>query len=233
MRQEWKVVSIKKLCHLFGLARSSFYYRPTKRGGYSSRALDQALTQEVRKIIEDYPSYGLRRITAVLKKRLIKQINRKKVHRILKTNGWQMHKKAQGKRPRALGLRSASNRVNQRWAIDTTHIFCGLDGWCHFTAIIDSYDRHIVGWRFSKRGIAKVAAGALEDALKERQVDISEGLTLRSDNGLVFGAKEFVKVVKRWRLSQEYITPLYSRAEWDDRTVFSNIEGRMCLAASI
>ncbi|MCH9627772.1 MAG: hypothetical protein S4CHLAM2_14160 [Chlamydiales bacterium] len=52
-----------------------------------------------------------------------------------------------------------------------------------------------------------MAAGALEDALKERQVDVSEGLSLRSDNGLVFGSKEFVKVVKQWKLSQEYITP--------------------------
>ena len=30
--------------------------------------------------------------------------------------------------------------------------FVGLTGWCHFTAIIDSYDRHIVGWRFSEQG---------------------------------------------------------------------------------
>ena len=30
---------------------------------------------------------------------------------------------------------------------------------------------------------------------------------LRSDNGLVFGAKVFVKVVRRYGLGQEYITP--------------------------
>jgi len=29
----------------------------------------------------------------------------------------------------------------------------------------------------------------------------------RSDNGLVFGAKVFVKVVRRYGLDQEYITP--------------------------
>lgn len=30
---------------------------------------------------------------------------------------------------------------------------------------------------------------------------------MRSDNGLVFGAKAFVKVVRRYGLDQEYITP--------------------------
>ena len=84
---------------------------------------------------------------------------------------------------------------------------------------------------FRNKDVAKVAAGALEDALKERQVDISEGLTLRSDNGLVFGAKEFVKVVKRWRLLKNTSPPYTPEQEWDDRTVFSNIEGRMCLGS--
>ena len=32
-------------------------------------------------------------------------------------------------------------------------------------------------------------------------------LQLRSDNGLVFGAKAFVAVVRRYGLEQEYITP--------------------------
>ncbi|MCR9144959.1 MAG: integrase core domain-containing protein [bacterium] len=30
---------------------------------------------------------------------------------------------------------------------------------------------------------------------------------LRSDNGLVFGAKAFTRVARRYRLEQEYITP--------------------------
>ena len=34
-----------------------------------------------------------------------------------------------------------------------------------------------------------------------------EPLTLRSDNGLVFGAQGFVSVVRRYGLEQEYITP--------------------------
>jgi hypothetical protein len=32
-------------------------------------------------------------------------------------------------------------RPNVRWAIDATHVFCGQDGWCHLTAIIDFHER--------------------------------------------------------------------------------------------
>jgi putative transposase len=135
-------------------------------------------------------------------------VNRKAIHRIVKENGWQLRQMPRGKRPRAAGWRSVAEKPNQRWAVDATHVFCGRDGWCHLTAIIDCCDRAIVGWRLSKTGVAKVAAAALEDALRERKVEQEgSGLVLRSDNGLVFGAKPFVAVVNRWKLEQEYIVP--------------------------
>jgi putative transposase len=65
-----------------------------------------------------------------------------------------------------------------------------------------------VGWRLSRTGIAHVAAAALEDALRERNITHGhDPLTLRSDNGLVFGAKVFVSVVRHYGLEQKYITP--------------------------
>ena len=51
-----------------------------------------------------------------------------------------------------------------------------------------------MGWRLSKTGIAKIAAATLEDGLRRRKIDpAANELALRSDNGLVFGAKPFVE----------------------------------------
>lgn len=204
MRQEGKAVSIAQLCHWFGVPRSSFYYAPRRRG---PALLDAAVTAMVRAIIEANPTYGLRRITAVLRRQIAARINRKKVHRIIRHNGWQVWQKPQGKRPRVAAWPSRAAAPNTRWAIDTTHLFTSRDGWCHLTAIIDCCDRTIVGWRLSRSGIARVAASALEDALRARRIDAGMGLALRSDNGLVFGAKAFVRVARRYGVSQEYITP--------------------------
>lgn len=204
MREEGHAVSITRLCRWFGVPRSSFYYEPT---GRRPVIVDQALVVEIRKVIDASPTYGVRRITAVIRRLLKAAINRKRVHRIIKLNGWQVSQKPRGQRPRAKGWISRAERPNQRWAIDATHVFCGKDGWCHLTAIIDCCDREIVGWRLSKSGVSKIAAAALEDALRARSIWPESGLLLRSDNGLVFGSKVFVKVVKRYGLDQEYITP--------------------------
>jgi putative transposase len=205
MMEEGNEVSIVALCRWFGVPRSSFYYRPKAR---PARPCNPERVGLVRQIIDANPLYGLRRIVAVARRRSPEPVNRKAIHRIVKDNGWQLRQMPRGKRPRAAGWRSIAERPNQRWAVDATHVFCGRDGWCHLTAIIDCCDRTIVGWRLSKTGVAKVAAAALEDALRERKIaETGSGLVLRSDNGLVFGAKPFVAVVNRWNLEQEYIVP--------------------------
>lgn len=86
-----------------------------------SRAIDAAVVEAVRKIIDANPTYGLRRITALVRRELQAAVNRKKIHRILKTNGWQVRQRPQGKRPRVQGWISRASRPNERWAIDTTH----------------------------------------------------------------------------------------------------------------
>jgi putative transposase len=207
MRSEGKSVSIAQLCRWFGVPRSTFYYRPAA-GSPRPPVLDRALVATIRTIIEAEPTAGLRTITARVRRKSATPVNRKKVHRILKINGWQVHQRPRGQRPRVPGWSSRTTRPNERWAIDTTHLFCGRDGWCHLTALIDCCDRTIVGWRLSRTGIANVAAAALEDALRERGITPGhDPLMLRSDNGLVFGAKVFVAVVRRYGLEQEYITP--------------------------
>lgn len=205
MRAEGKAVSLVQLCRWFGVPRSTVYYRAQRR---AAAPLDAAVVALVRRVIEANPTFGVRRITAIVRRQLAAAVNRKKIHRIITTNGWQVRQRPQGQRPRVQGWVSQAARPNERWAIDTTHLFCGDDGWCHLTAIIDCCDRSIVGWRLSRSGIAGIAAAALEDALRDRGIGSGHApLILRSDNGLVFGAKVFVRVVRRYGLVQEYITP--------------------------
>jgi putative transposase len=208
MCEEGKTVSIAQLCRWFGVARSTFYYRPPRLDVARAPVIDVALAARIRAIIDAEPAAGLRMITARVRRDTATPVNRKKIHRILKLNQWQVRQRPRGQRPRVAGWASRATRANERWAIDTTHLFCGRDGWCHLTALIDCHDRTIVGWRVARSGIAGVAAAALEEALRTRKIDAtSPPLVLRSDNGLVFGAKTFVAVARRYRLTQEYITP--------------------------
>lgn len=40
---------------------------------------------------------------------------------------------------------------NQLWQADMTNIWCGEDGWGYFTAVIDTFDRVLLGWSFTSR----------------------------------------------------------------------------------
>lgn len=155
MKEEGQKVSIKKLCSWFKVTRSSFYYRPKVCAQRKPKGLDQEVVTAIREVIDKHPTYGVRLITAVLRKKINKPLNIKKVHRILKLNNWQISKRRGGFRKRVKHSRSQCNLPNEGWAIDATSIFCGEDGWCPFTAIIDCCDRHIVGWRLSNSGVSK------------------------------------------------------------------------------
>jgi putative transposase len=202
LAQEGLRVSIRRLCGWLACPRSAVYRPRRSRQTYR---MSGALATEIRHIINQHPAYGVRRITWALNQGRAVRVNWKAVHRIVCLKGWSMHKRPKGLRPRARGWRSQVEQPNQQWAIDTSHFFTQRDGWCHVTAVIDCCDRMLIGWRVSQSGKADIAGAALEDALIRRQP--SAGLTLRSDNGLVFGAEAFQKVVRSAGLRQQYITP--------------------------
>lgn len=205
LRSEGKDVSVRKICSVLGLPRSTFYYQTAATK--EPRPVDRDLERKMRAIIEEHSTYGLRRIRAMLYRHTGQWVNRKKVHRIIKKNNWQIRQRRKGHRPRAKGWAARSVRPNQLWQIDLTHIMT-TNGWCHLVAIIDTYDRSIVGWRLSDSGSAVVATAALEDALHARGIDLErDDLTLRSDNGLIFGSQHFTRLTKRYQVRQEYITP--------------------------
>ena len=81
MKDEGSNVSIAKRCRWFGFPRSSLPYRPKTKG---SKPLDAEAVEQVREVIEEFPTYGVPRITAVLNKRRDTRINHKKVERIVK-----------------------------------------------------------------------------------------------------------------------------------------------------
>jgi len=200
LEAEGKRVSLSKLCTILGLPRRSFYYRPVER----VRKLNEELVGKVKEIIEKFPSYGYRMISAVLK------VNRKPVQRILQIKKWQVRKRAKGHRPRVQALKSRAEISNVRWATDLAKIWCGRDGWCSLALVIDCCDRGLIGWRLSKRGNAKIAEAALEEALIARfgqLAKLDNKLALRSDNGLVFTSKLYTKTTKAYNLEQEFITP--------------------------
>lgn len=199
--------SERRACRVLGVPRSPVRPPPTQK---PLAPLRDELVERIHFLIQSYPTYGYRRLWAILRNRHGVRVNRKVVYRILKEKGWMVHQRSWTPRPRVKGMVSRASRSDERWAMDLTHVPVGRDGWAHLAAIIDCHDRAIIGYEFALRGRAREAERALEDACILRFGTLRPGgrtPVLRSDNGLIFQSRRFRRACRDYKLSQEFITP--------------------------
>lgn len=208
--------SLRRICRVLDVTRSTLYGAEAEEDpadeteAASQPSQDELLLARIKALIEEFPTYGYRRICALLRKRDKLTINRKKVYRLMRQQRWMISQRETSPKPRVQKSRSRSERSNERWAMDISHVYCGADGWGHLVAVIDCHDREVVGWEFALRGRAQEAERALEMACLARFGTIrptGDTPVLRSDNGLVFLSRRFREACTFYRLSQEYITP--------------------------
>jgi putative transposase len=208
--QALPTASIRGICRVLGVARSALYRHQPAAPATSSVTADAEVIARIKDLIELHPTYGYRRIWARLRFGDKRLINRKKVRRLMKAHGWMMCQRPAAPKPRVRRKKSVATRRNERWALDATHIDCGEDGWGHLVAVIDCYDREIVGWEFALRGRANEAERALEMACLARFGTLrprGDVPVIRSDNGLIFQSRRFRDACRFYRLPQEFITP--------------------------
>lgn len=91
-----------------------------------------------------HPAAGYRKITARAR-RAGYVLNRKKTARLLKA--WGFLRTGRKPHPKAQGKPFDITASNQLWQTDMTSIWCGEDGWGYVTAVIDTYDRVLLGGR--------------------------------------------------------------------------------------
>lgn len=186
-----------------GLAGSSYYYRPASKR--KPRTLDKDLVAAINKVRRGHGEiYGYRKVTKAIQATNVR-VNGKKVLRHLRTMGLTQPRKVKGIRwthPALVKPRSA----NTYWEADFTYVWTGDDN-AYLCAIIDAWDRDIVGDVFSDRCRAVEAAQALEMAVLQRfggKVPEGHHLTLRVDRGSQFRAHRFRETARLLNVSLEY-----------------------------
>jgi len=113
---------------------------------------------------------------------------------------WFVHHRTKPPNPRVQGSRGVAEKINERWAIDITHVPCGKDGWGH---LVDCHDRSCIGVELALRGWAKEACLNRFGTLRSAQ----SKPVIRSDNGLVFQSLKFREMCRDYGLPQEFVTP--------------------------
>ena len=210
MNKVLPLVSLRRVCRALDVNRSSVYLPQESSPKQTKTRVDEEIAGRLHALVQQHPTFGYRRLWALLRFGQNLTVNLKKVHRIVQLRGWQVKERLVAPRPRVQQKVSRTERSDERWAMDVTHVYCGKDGWGHLAAVIDCHDREVVGFELALRGRAKEAERALEEACLSRFGTLRPAgptPTLRSDNGLIFTSKRFRAACQFYRLSQEFITP--------------------------
>jgi len=187
-------LSIRRQCHLLGIARSGVY-RPPRAANDN----DLGLMRRLDELFTQWPFLGSRRLATMLRDDG-HAINRKRVQRLMR----QMGIAALGPKPRTSkpapghkvypyllgGL--VIDRPNQVWAADITYIPIGR-GHLYVVAIMDWASRAVLSWRLSNTMDSSFCVEALEEALAR----FGTPEIFNTDQGSQFTAAAFTDVLLR------------------------------------
>lgn len=199
--------SIIKMCKIFHVDPSCYY--KWLKGLPTSRAQRKIfITSEIIRIYHwNHGRYGSRRITKELSTIQLK-VCRSFVAKIMMENDLHRRSKLKSKRttisspkcPVAENLLNQNfkvNNQNQVWVSDITYIRTEK-GWTYLTAVIDLFDRKVIGWSLSETMKATdTSIAAVKQALRNRPLIRSQKLIFHSDRGSQYTCKDFVRTLSK------------------------------------
>jgi putative transposase len=193
-------VGIKKAANILEIPRSRFYKRDRSSDSEERSNPDtQKVTEAIKSACDQYPLYGYRSIRAILKRKFNIHISLKQVNRLMKKLGLTQNRIKNRRIVQMKDRPAQPTEPNQVWEMDMTKTYLNGYGWLYIMAIIDRFDRSIVGYEINSRCRAMEWLSAFDKAIKNRFPDGSRdqgGLVLQVDNGCQPTSKKFIEAVK-------------------------------------
>jgi len=193
-------LSTQRLCDLAAVSRSSFY-RASKPPEPRVDP-DEVILQHIRAICQEFPSYGVPRVTRELRRRGFR-VNHKRVARLMDKANLHCRRKKRfvrttdSKHPFRVYPNVAKDvvvvRPNQLWRADITYVRL-LREFIYLAVILDAFSRRVVGWALSRHINAALTLTALTMAIKTRQV--TPGLVHHSDRGVQYACDDYIALLK-------------------------------------
>jgi putative transposase len=175
------------------ISRQAIYRIPETRPPAARRSppvdeTDRAIVA----VAEANQTDGYRMVTALVRRRLGRAVNRKRVLRVMRERRL-IQRRRRLERRRRPGFFQVT-RPDELWHLDLTSVWVAEHGWCYLMAAIDCCTREIVGWHLELRCRAKESISLVERAAAARGIQPGT-LTLGADNGSAFTARAFKLVL--------------------------------------
>ncbi|MCG7464286.1 IS3 family transposase, partial [Corynebacterium tuberculostearicum] len=195
--------SVKRMCHVLKLNRSSFYkWVQTREKRRLKMCSDALIGAKIKTTFDDeHGLYGAKRIAASLNSDTdFGPINHKKVARIMKSMGLKGFTKRRrcvttrrkpGHRvmPDLVGRKFTADRPNHVYVGDITYLPCKGGKNMYLATVIDVYSRKLVGHALADHMRVSLVIEALSHARKVR--GSLKGAIFHSDHGSVYTSQAF------------------------------------------
>jgi putative transposase len=195
---------VKTVSATLGVARSNVIERRDSlraRRGPQERPGDVELAGAIRCFVDERPTYGYRRIAALLKRERradgLSPVNAKRVYRLMKRHGLLLERHTGRRRPRTHDGKVATIRSNCRWCSDALEFTCWNGEVVRVAFALDCHDREAISWVATTAAIS----GEMIRDMMVRSVEQRFG-TIRaphpvqwlSDNGSIFAAHRTIEI---------------------------------------
>ena len=194
-------LSLRKALAYSGSSRQLYYHRRKAR----NPSLDASCVKRVKQIALVRPSFGTRRMAALLTRELGVPVNRKKVQRIFRALNWASPSMKKSEIIRSNAKLLKPEAPNSLWEADMTYIWCGRDTWCYLFSVLDVFTRIWVGYAFDTRAGRESAIMSVNNALASNPRIDTGKLVLRVDNGSQYRSREFIDSMKALGIKLEFI----------------------------
>ena len=187
-----KGYALAAVARVLQVTRQAIYRPPKPRTVPQRRPPVGEVEAVIVEVAKDNPTDGYRMVWALVRRKLGRAVNRKRVLRVMREQRL-IQRRTRPPRRRRPGCFRVT-RPAQLWHMDMTAVWVAEHGWCYLNAIIDCCTREIVGWGLEVRCRAIEAVAVVERAVAEQ--GIAQGmLTLGTDNGSAFTARKFRAVL--------------------------------------
>jgi putative transposase len=193
---------VKTIADALGVARSNLAVqvvpeRTRQRRGRPPQP-EAALVAEIKALIASQPTYGYRRIHALLRRQRHKQggaaVNVKRVYRVMKAHGLLLERHTGAGEERRHDGRVAVDRPDTRWCSDGFEIGCDNGEKVRIAFTLDCCDREAISWVATTGGINSSDIRDLMIESVERRFGLvnklPEAIEWLSDNGSPYTAGE-------------------------------------------
>ncbi len=200
---------VKKMCRVFDISRSRYYGWRRRIKGLRQQE-DERLLESIRDAHKkSRRNYGSPRITRELRAKGQRH-GKNRIARLMRLNGiraktkrrFRVTTQSRHNLPVAenlLNRQFETDRPNKVWLSDITYIWTE-EGWLYFSAVLDLFNREVIGWAMDKSLHQNLVIKALQQAIMRRKP--GPGVIFHSDRGSQYAGHAFRNVLKEHKFLQ-------------------------------